>query len=197
MPPRKPAGPETPARPPRDPSSAIVVALNRATETRAGDAPAEGAPSRRRAAGSAKAPAKAEAAPAARKAAATKRPPAASPPAESASAPAPAPQGTRSGHTLKVKALAERVAAATGGKKKAVRQTVEVVLAELGRSLMAGDDLHLPPLGRARVSRQRDREGGEILTIRLRRMTADEAKAGKAAARKAAKEALAGPGEDG
>lgn len=54
------------------------------------------------------------------------------------------------------------------------RELVEITLAELGRAIAAGETLALPPFGRARVSRQRTVEGGEVLTIRLRRRADDE-----------------------
>lgn len=81
------------------------------------------------------------------------------------------------GPMLKKKDLIDRVVAAVGGKKKGVKEIVEATLAAIGDALSKGEDLNLPPLGRAHVNRQRDLDGGEMMMVKLRRAdAADPAK---------------------
>lgn len=70
---------------------------------------------------------------------------------------------------LKLKALIEAVAVQTQVRKKDSKAVVEATLAAMGAALARGDDLTLPPLGRARVSRSKDLGGGEMLIIKLKR----------------------------
>lgn len=99
--------------------------------------------------------------------------------------PAPDPVGDAA-PVLRRKAFVERVQAASGGhRKKDVREISEAVLMVLGEALARGEDLHLPPLGRARVSRHLDRSAGETLVIKLRRHDADEAAKGEKTAHQA------------
>lgn len=60
------------------------------------------------------------------------------------------------GDALKLKALVDQVTATTGGKKKDVRAAVSATLQALGAALSAGQELNLPPLGKAKVSRKID-----------------------------------------
>jgi nucleoid DNA-binding protein len=71
--------------------------------------------------------------------------------------------------TLRKKELIERVAAVSGVKKQDTRAIIDAVLAVLGDALAAGETLALPPLGKARVNRHKDVDGGEMLTVKLRR----------------------------
>lgn len=71
--------------------------------------------------------------------------------------------------TLKLKELIEHVVKATGGKKKGVKEIVEATLATVGDALSKGHDLHLPPLGKAKVGRQKDKAVGELLVVKLHR----------------------------
>lgn len=71
--------------------------------------------------------------------------------------------------TLKLKELIEQVVQATGGKKKGVKEIVEATLASVGDALSKGHDLHLPPLGKAKVGRQKDKTVGELLIVKLHR----------------------------
>lgn len=98
-----------------------------------------------------------------------------------------------SGGTLRKKQLLERVAAASGAKKKDARDIVEAVLKVLGDALHAGEILALPPFGKARVNRQKDTAGGEMLVVKLRRDTA--VKSGVKPRVNPAKEVLAEPTE--
>jgi len=70
---------------------------------------------------------------------------------------------------LAKKEFVDRVAAASGARKKLAREIVEATLAALGDALSRGEDVVLPPLGRMRVSRSRDKASGEVLNIKLRR----------------------------
>lgn len=65
------------------------------------------------------------------------------------------------------------VAHRAGLRNAQVKQIVEATLAELGDAIAAGRTLALPPLGRARINRQRDVSGSEVITLRLRRRTSD------------------------
>lgn len=71
--------------------------------------------------------------------------------------------------TLRKKQFIERVVAESGMKKKDVKPVVEAALKVLGEALTRGEELILPPLGKARVNRQKDLGSGEILIVKLRR----------------------------
>lgn len=70
---------------------------------------------------------------------------------------------------LRKRELVDRVAEASGVKKKDTRAVVDAVLAELGAALSRGDELVLPPLGKARVNRTKEKGVGEVLVLKLRR----------------------------
>ncbi len=59
--------------------------------------------------------------------------------------------------------------AANGGKRNGVRQIVDATLAILGDALQKGNQLNLPPLGRARVTRTTEADGGVTMMVKLRR----------------------------
>ncbi|MFT4014641.1 MAG: HU family DNA-binding protein [Paracoccus sp. (in: a-proteobacteria)] len=65
------------------------------------------------------------------------------------------------------------VAQRTGLRSVQVKEIVDATLAELGDAIAAGQTLALPPLGRARINRQRDVSGAEVITLRLRRRVDD------------------------
>lgn len=71
--------------------------------------------------------------------------------------------------TLKKKDLLERVQALAKARKKDVKDVVEATLQVLGEALAAGEELNLPPLGKAKVNRQKGVAGGDMYIIRLRR----------------------------
>jgi len=71
--------------------------------------------------------------------------------------------------TLRKKDLVDRVCAESGLKKKDVKPVVEATLKVLGDALQAGSALAIPPLGKARVNRQRGTTGDEVLVVKLRR----------------------------
>lgn len=70
---------------------------------------------------------------------------------------------------LRKQDLFSRVAAITGAKKSDVKPIVDATLQILGTALAAGDVLALPPLGKAKVNRQTEREFGDVIIIKLRR----------------------------
>lgn len=94
------------------------------------------------------------------------------------------------GATLRAKDLIGRVAEATGVKIKDVREIVAATLAELGKSLDAGETLVLPPLGKLRITPPKTEGATGPMKLKLNRGAAPGAR------KKAAKEALAEGGED-
>ncbi len=70
---------------------------------------------------------------------------------------------------IRKKEFLERVVAASGAKKPVAREVTEAVLKVLGEALAAGESLALPPLGKLRVARQLDKQGGEMLVVKIRR----------------------------
>lgn len=74
------------------------------------------------------------------------------------------------GGVLKKKELIDRVVAASGAKKKVAKQVVEATLEALGAALAAGENLQLPPFGKARTTRQKEApEGGATMVVKVRR----------------------------
>lgn len=92
---------------------------------------------------------------------------------------------------VKKKDFLERVVARSGVKKPVARDVSEAVLAVLGEALAAGESLALPPLGKLRVTRQVDKQGGEVLQIKLRRASEVGEKDPSKSARKIADDPLA------
>lgn len=80
-------------------------------------------------------------------------------------------------NSLKLKALVDQVAEATKAKPKLVKEVIEAALLTMGRALSEGQELNLPPFGKARVSRQKPAGSGEMLIVKLKRGGA--AKSGK------------------
>ncbi|MFI0397116.1 HU family DNA-binding protein [Paracoccus jiaweipingae] len=66
----------------------------------------------------------------------------------------------------------DRVATAAGVRKTDARAVVEATLAELGKAFAEGESLSVEPFGKARVNRQKDVNGGEVIILRLRRKQA-------------------------
>ena len=101
------------------------------------------------------------------------------------------------GAGLRLKDLIERVVAATGGKKKGIKEIVEATLTQMGDALQRGETLHLPNFGKARVAKA-GAAGGGAMTVKLRRMTSVGGK-GRAAAAMASedKDALAEESDQG
>lgn len=139
----------------------------------------------------------AEKKPAAKKPAAPKKPAAAAKAAPAKAAkPAPAEvvaeaAGEAVGATVtKIKELVARIAEATGQKKGAVKEIVEATLGEIGKALEQGEALHLPGLGRLRVSRSKAAGTGTVMSVKVKR-------AGAKAAKNTSSEPLADDGEAG
>ncbi|OYU17411.1 MAG: hypothetical protein CFE34_15860 [Rhodobacteraceae bacterium PARR1] len=91
--------------------------------------------------------------------------------------------------SLKKKELIDRVMAATGGKKKDVKEVVEATLAVLGAALQSGEGLNLPPFGKARIAKSKGEGMSSAMTVKLRG-------AGATRAPQDRKQALADPDED-
>ena len=75
---------------------------------------------------------------------------------------------------MQKKEFLDRVVAASGTGRSAARPIIDAVLEQLGEAIAAGETLAIPPFGKARVSRQRDVRGSEIITMRLRRRAASD-----------------------
>lgn len=88
---------------------------------------------------------------------------------EALGAPVAPAQAPDSSLVIKKKEFLERVVAASGAKKPVAREVTEAVLKVLGEALAAGESLALPPLGKLRVARQLDKQGGEMLVVKIRR----------------------------
>ena len=73
---------------------------------------------------------------------------------------------------LRLKDLVDRVVAATGGKKKDVKQVVEATLVAMGAALQTGESLNLPAFGKLRVAREKAHPKGRILMVRLQMLSA-------------------------
>jgi DNA-binding protein HU-alpha len=86
-------------------------------------------------------------------------------------APEPAPAAEQAAApTLRLKDLVDRVVERSGAKKKDAKPVVEATLAVLGEALGKGEGLNLPALGRARVNRQKETEGGGTMVVKFRRV---------------------------
>ena len=65
--------------------------------------------------------------------------------------------------------LFEQVVARTTLKKRDVKPAVETALAVISEALIRGDDVILPPLGKLRVVKSKELDGGaQVLTLKLR-----------------------------
>ncbi|WP_417809124.1 HU family DNA-binding protein [Thioclava sp.] len=67
------------------------------------------------------------------------------------------------------KTFVERVMIAAGVNKGQARQMSEAVLKVLGEALSDGEELSVPPLGKLKINRQFEKNGDEILVVKLRR----------------------------
>lgn len=80
-----------------------------------------------------------------------------------------------SGVQIKKPELIDRVVAETGMKKKDVKPVVEGMLAVLGSTLMQGEELNVPPLGKVMINRVKDMSNATILNIKVRHPKQDGA----------------------
>jgi nucleoid DNA-binding protein len=73
------------------------------------------------------------------------------------------------GEMIKKPEFLERVVARTDVKKRDAKPAIEAAFAVLIEALAEGEDLNLPPLGKLRVVRSKDLEGGaQVMTLKLR-----------------------------
>ncbi|WP_295536231.1 HU family DNA-binding protein [uncultured Thioclava sp.] len=70
---------------------------------------------------------------------------------------------------LSKKTFVDRVMIAAGVNKGQARQMSEAVLKVLGEALSQGEELNVPPLGKLKINRQFEKNGDEILVVKLRR----------------------------
>ncbi len=94
--------------------------------------------------------------------------------------------------SIRKKELVERVVAASGAKKKQVKEIVEHTLKALGDALAKGEELNLPPFGKAKVNRSKDNDSGTTMMVKLKQ---GGDKAGDRKAARKAKEGLAADGD--
>jgi nucleoid DNA-binding protein len=70
---------------------------------------------------------------------------------------------------MKKPELLDAVVARTNLKKRDVKPAVEAALAVIAETLRGGTDVNLPPLGKLRVVKSKDLDGGAaVLTLKLR-----------------------------
>ena len=77
--------------------------------------------------------------------------------------------GADASKVLRGRDLIVAVTVATGAKKTLVKDIVTATLAAMGDALAEGRTLNLPPLGKAHVSRSKERGGAEVMVVKLRR----------------------------
>lgn len=70
---------------------------------------------------------------------------------------------------LKKKELFDLVVQRSGIKKPMAKASVEAALAVIGEAIARGEDLNLEPLGKMKVQKQKEANGGMVYTLRLRR----------------------------
>jgi nucleoid DNA-binding protein len=73
----------------------------------------------------------------------------------------------RTGVLVRKKDFIDQVVAASGVKKADARAALDAALALMADKVLAGDELVLPPLGRLRLLKERDRGKLRIATLRL------------------------------
>lgn len=81
----------------------------------------------------------------------------------------PVPDRARRGDLLD--ALADQSAL----KRSDLKQAMELVLSEIGKLMDAGDEVVLPPLGKLTVKKRVAKDGGDVLTVKIKRMAAPAA----------------------
>ncbi|KEO52036.1 HU family DNA-binding protein [Thioclava pacifica] len=81
-----------------------------------------------------------------------------------ASEPAPEPK-----LVLRKKTFVERVMVEAGVKKGEARAMTDTVLNVLGKALSEGEEIDVPPLGKLKINRQFEKNGDEILVVKLKR----------------------------
>jgi len=75
------------------------------------------------------------------------------------------------GEMLKKAEFIDRAVERGDVKKRDAKPAIEAALAVLSESLMAGEELNLPPMGKMRVVKSKDiGDGARVLTLKLRTM---------------------------
>jgi nucleoid DNA-binding protein len=69
---------------------------------------------------------------------------------------------------LKKKELIDAVVERSGIKKKDAKPVIEAMLAILGQTLADGRELNLQPLGKVKINRAKDVQGGKVLVTKIR-----------------------------
>lgn len=64
--------------------------------------------------------------------------------------------------------LIDRIVAQTGLKKKDVKPVVEATLAVLAKTLINGEELQVPPLGKVKINQVKDIANAKILKVKIR-----------------------------
>jgi nucleoid DNA-binding protein len=80
----------------------------------------------------------------------------------------------RTGVQIRKKDFVDQVVAASGVKKADARAVLDAALALMADRVLAGDELVLPPLGRLRLLKERDKGKSRIATLRLQVATEGE-----------------------
>jgi nucleoid DNA-binding protein len=77
--------------------------------------------------------------------------------------------GQQGGASLKKPDLLDQIVARTNLKKRDVKPAIEAALVLMGDALREGTELNLPPLGKLRVVKSKDLDGGaSVVTLKLR-----------------------------
>ena len=69
---------------------------------------------------------------------------------------------------LKKKELINTVVERSGIKKKDAKPVIEAMLAVLGQTLAEGREMNLQPLGKIKINRAKDVQGGRVLVTKIR-----------------------------
>ncbi|QPZ91064.1 HU family DNA-binding protein [Thioclava electrotropha] len=106
----------------------------------------------------------------------TRKPPVVTPEAPPASAatltpatPDPAPEPSEAKALVRKRSFVDRVMVEAGVKRGEAKAMSEAVLKVLGEALSEGEELSIPPLGKLKINRQFEKNGDEILVVKLRR----------------------------
>ncbi|OWY18265.1 hypothetical protein B6V73_00145 [Thioclava sp. JM3] len=103
----------------------------------------------------------------------TRKPPVATPATPPASAatltPAAPDPGAEAKALVRKRSFVDRVMVEAGVKRGEAKAMSEAVLKVLGEALSEGEELSIPPLGKLKINRQFEKNGDEILVVKLRR----------------------------
>ena len=81
----------------------------------------------------------------------------------------PTPPDDKEIRVIKKPELLDEVVLRTGLKKRDVKPAVEAALSVLGDALRDGAEVNVPPLGKLRIVKSKDLEGGAaVMTLKLR-----------------------------